>query len=139
MRKSVILYFIKTLTLWEIFKILVSFIFLYIVFSKDAVESNESLIIIGNIIAFTYFVLYFFDLYSEIVLRPFFQKSPLERRSPVLYVLINMSISFAISTLGSLLTNLMLFGKLEYVIFFVIIIRTVYEMILRIQLFKYLS
>lgn len=123
--------FINTFSLWEKIKFFLSLFFIFIILNNESLIENLWLYVVSMILLFAYFILVFFDLYTENLERPSFQKSPFERKYTVIYVLTNMIISFFICSIISVFLSLLLFGKIQNLLFFAVVVKIFFEIILK--------
>lgn len=125
--------FIRLFSLWDLTQLIISLFYIFSIFFLNTKANYETLYVIGNIIAVIYLIFLYGAIYFKLEQNMILGKSPFERMHPVMYSLINMLLALSISFFIGIIIALVIYGRLDYILFFTIINRIFYDLALKIK------
>jgi hypothetical protein len=125
--------FIRLFSAWDLTQLIINLFYIFSIFILDSKYNYPVLYIIGIIVAFIYFVFLYGMIYTKSEQNLILGKSQMERKHPFIYILINTILSLSISLVIGIIIALMIFGRLNYILFFTIIIRIIYDLSVKIK------
>lgn len=125
--------FIRLFSPWDLTQLIISLFYLSSIFIFDSKYNYPVLYNIGYIVAVIYLVFLYGMFYFKSEENTILGKSPFQRMPLFIYSFIETILLLSMSLLIGIIIALMIYGKLDYLLFFTIINRIFYDLSVKIK------